>query len=634
MELSELVAYAKEKYQIEEQHKWPDFPGFSVLCHPQTGQWMALLMRQWDVETGRSIERCDLKCSLQDLNTVRKSYLSAPVRMHGKNWIGIVFDDETEPETIFFLFDRAIASGTKSVFTIVLDEKSKAGDTAYREILLPFSGAVTKGFPKDYDVKKRQDPVRDVPEKIRRINAMIHLYEYGDGSISNKAKNFYRQGKFMEDYEDDMPWSGEFQRYFTTYHDLNIRQLRGYFTWRTHVRKGDYRPISSSFAYMYLYELLCGIGADSPEDTLRKIKAFEDGFIDSGIGDRRMRENLRRWCREYAVLHRLPLETVLQYTDPAMLERDRALMILKSPQAYSDEEIFSALNIFAGKKLKESPVLKNKDNNGKHLFSAVWRHLSANCRPNDKNMFTACFGRQRTYAWYPLYNAIYFEETPPKEMDFILNACRSYHLRNGVWKERRYERLYFDPDRFGAVIHEADRLFRRYRKTGRYLRQKQADAWVTPYIEAVLEEERRAEIEAARPKVDIDFSGLERIRQDALVTRDSLLTEEEMPMPIAAEEQEEKRSTTAAEKEEVSAYTALEGLDTLHMRILRDLLAGQALDCRMKAERLMPAIVTDTINAALFDKIGDNILECDGDMITLVEDYRQDVIEILGGQSR
>ena len=34
MELSELITYAKEKYGIEEQHKWADFPGFSI---PLTG---------------------------------------------------------------------------------------------------------------------------------------------------------------------------------------------------------------------------------------------------------------------------------------------------------------------------------------------------------------------------------------------------------------------------------------------------------------------------------------------------------------------------------------------------------------------------------------------------------------------
>ena len=42
MELSDLAAYAEEKYHIEEQHKWADFPGFSVLNDPHTGNSVSL----------------------------------------------------------------------------------------------------------------------------------------------------------------------------------------------------------------------------------------------------------------------------------------------------------------------------------------------------------------------------------------------------------------------------------------------------------------------------------------------------------------------------------------------------------------------------------------------------------------
>ena len=45
----------------------------------------------------------------------------------------------------------------------------------------------------------------------------------------------------------------------------------------------------------------------------------------------------------------------------------------------------------------------------------------------------------------------------------------------------------------------------------------------------------------------------------------------------------------------------------------------------------MPSVVADTINGALFDEIGDNVLECDGSTITVVEDYREDILQLLGG---
>ena len=48
----------------------------------------------------------------------------------------------------------------------------------------------------------------------------------------------------------------------------------------------------------------------------------------------------------------------------------------------------------------------------------------------------------------------------------------------------------------------------------------------------------------------------------------------------------------------------------------------------------MASVVADTINEWSFDEIGDAILECDGSTLSLVEEYREDVLEILGGQRR
>ena len=84
MQLEELTAYAREKYQIEEEHKWVDFPGFSVLCHPETGKWLALLMRQWDPDSGTMLQRCDLKCGDDSLLRARQDFLLPPLRMRGR----------------------------------------------------------------------------------------------------------------------------------------------------------------------------------------------------------------------------------------------------------------------------------------------------------------------------------------------------------------------------------------------------------------------------------------------------------------------------------------------------------------------------------------------------------------------
>ena len=61
----------------------------------------------------------------------------------------------------------------------------------------------------------------------------------------------------MADFEDDCPYNGTFKSYFPTYNAMSDRQLRGYFTWRAQVRRGTVEETSTSFAFLYLYELIC-----------------------------------------------------------------------------------------------------------------------------------------------------------------------------------------------------------------------------------------------------------------------------------------------------------------------------------------------------------------------------------------
>ena len=605
MQMAELVAYAREKYQIEEQHKWADFPGFSVLCHPRTGKWIALLMRQWDGETGIEIERCDLKCGGNSLLRFSRPYISTPIRMRGNKWLDITFTEATEREVVFGLFDQAIAEGTGHGYTIVLGSELPGGEERYQETALPFAGSSFKAEKEE------------LPDRLRE---MRRLYEYGRESPSARARNFYRQAVFMQDYEDDLPWTGDLVCYFPTYHDLTTQQLRGYFTWRARLRKGDFQPIASSAAYIYIYELLNGVGVASPEDSLRKLREFEEGYLDSGIGDKRMRPNLRRWMLEFAVLNDLSPELARQVTDPEMIERDAALAVLRAPEKHSDAEVLTALCCLGGKKTESSPVLTFHSEKGNALFAQSWRKASAYVW-QGKDLFSLCFGERKARQWYPLSNAVYYEQTRQQDRLYCLNDCRSYRCRSGIWQVEAYEKLAFDKARLQGFLHETDARLRRYLKTGRYLRESPSDAWAIPYIDAVIEEDKKAALEAARPKITIDLSGLEQIRRDAATTRESLLTEDEI--------EEIAEAAPPADESETSDLP----LDPIHVQILHALLEERDAAEIIRAHHLMPSMTADAINEALFDEIGDTVLLYEEDQLLLVDDYIEELEQILGGTS-
>ena len=656
MELADLAAYAKEKYGIEETRPQPGFPGLTALEHPRTGKWIALLMRQWDTESGEEIERCDLRCGPLTA-AERKPYLSAPLRMKGTLWVGVLFSRATEPDTVFRLFDRAMAAGEPTAYTMVLEQPPRPAVTVWQDTPLPVRGAGMTAI----DVQREH---KALPERLRE---MRHLYVYGRNTPEDRAENFCRQGAFMADYEDEAPWPKGFACFFPTYHAMTTQQLRGYFAWRTHVRKGDFRPISPSAAYVYLYELINGIGTSSPEDALRRMKDFETGYLDAGMGDPLMRDSLRRWMTELAVVRGLPPETARRYIDPRIAARDRALAVLRRPAEAPDGEVFAALCFFDGVRLAQSPVIRHAPDKGRHLFSEAWRAAAARERKAGSDWFTQCFGRRTIRFWYPFANAVYRWPEIPENVEYALDECRVYRCRNGVWQMLCYEPVLFDRKRFHSLVRQADLMLRRYMKTGGYLKENPEDAWAAPYVEEILRADRIAEAEAARPKIVLDLSGLDRIRRDAQVTRDSLLTDEERS--DAGDEADDETADAAVNeaKNEAAVETMIEAadeavmpaanqaagsgseaamlppgavplvdglpLDGVQRRILRALLDGQPADGILGQHRLMPTMAADAINEALMDFVGDTVLDCDGDRLCLVEDYRDDLIRLLGGDT-
>lgn len=693
MLLEGLTVYAVNKYGIREEYKWTQFPGFSVLCHPKTGKWVALLMRQWDPDAGEMQEVCDLKSGHVVLSERSPEWLSGPFRMKGTNWIGVRFTDETDRGVVLRLFDQAIRLGNPPAKGIVLENPAPetAKERVFQDVPLDFGdwkSGNSAPVPAP-DAASRQTPARGgtgiTDSFFRATDAlpqqyidMMDLYDYNDRKSGHAARNFVRQGRFMENATDHLPWNGWIRQRFPTYHDLNVRQLRGYFTWRTEIRNGIFQDANSSLAYLYLYELLNGIGADSPKDTLEKLEAFETGFLDAGYGDEQMHLNLRRWMYEFSIVHDMPPEVTVRYMHPETARRDEALSILKEPQNRTDREICDALLQFAPRWQKQGKVVRDSSGRGPALFAQAWRDLvDHKWQDTGQTVFEACFGTAQSYRWYPLSNAVWMDPEQGKDREYHLSPIRSWSRHKGIWHESRYESLYFNLDRLQVIVRAMERLLRKEAGIRGSLQKRPEEAWVEPFILETVERDRQerearkreAERRAAMDSVQIDFSSLSKIRQDAIATRDSLLTEEETeertpevprpahfpPVEPAALDDPDTEARTQPESAALEADTIGEpgqtddeerppeilpadtggesgmDLDPVHRQILEALLAGKSAQPLIREHRLLASVVTDAINEALFDEIGDNALECDGDSIALVEDYREDVVDILGG---
>lgn len=561
------------------------------------------------------------------------------------------------------MIDNAGSFNGESGFTVILDN-SNTEQAQYHDAPL-FSGQTLAIKPPCDDMRGLQNAKQHVPEQIRR---MKNLYQYRSGSFRQICKNFYVQGKFMEDYEDNAPWDGVVSTcYWPTYHNLSLAQLRGYFTWRTELRKGNYRKHCETFVSMYLYELLNGIGTKSVEDSLHKMEEFEKGYIDAGFSDRYLRGRLHRWMLELAVLNGLAPDIACKYADSDMLEKDAAVEILRYPEKFSAQEVFNALCVFGGKKTAESKLVQEHGTEAINFFAAVWCLASAQYRKDGESLFQLCFGIPSAQEWRPLESTFYYDNysnsKKRKSVTYKLNPSRTYLFKRDKWYEVAHQNYDIDRKRIVNLLQETDRRLRLYLKTGHPLKERKEAAWAVPYIEAVIEADRKARLEAARPKVSIDFSGLDKIRKDALETQDSLLTEEETQCTPEfnavnkavrksagskkrTKENSAARKNTAtvlsvaasphlaSEQSEAAVLAAPSNtsvpLDGMQMQLLRMLLRGEPVQELIAAQHGMPSVIADAINEALFDLIGDTVVECDGKTITLVEDYRDDIIGILG----
>ena len=134
------------------------------------------------------------------------------------------------------------------------------------------SGAVYR----DEAIRPRvQPPAEKLPSLLRAARS---LENQNFGFLQSREIVFIKQAKLLANYEDDYAYSGNVVRYYPTYQSLTDQELRGYFSWRTKLRRGEVQQAPATFAFLYIYELLNQIGVEDPMEGYRKLKAFETDY--------------------------------------------------------------------------------------------------------------------------------------------------------------------------------------------------------------------------------------------------------------------------------------------------------------------------------------------------------------------
>lgn len=464
----------------------------------------------------------------------------------------------------------------------------------------------------DETISRRPAPRR---EKLPPLLMTARSLETGKAALyQSREALFVKQAKLLENYEDDCPFNAPAQQYFPTYAALTDRELRGYFTWRTRFRRGQVEKTAPTFAYIYLYELINGIGMSDPLDGYRKLEHFRDVYCPL---DENILWNLETWMADYVVYYGL---------DPALLAdteggcRDRLIHIFETIPEREDQQILEAVNGLIPSVLSRSRFYKAYPQDMEQVTIRVlrkmWDHYSRCRHPLAEQLF----GPRRENPVWLFSSAVFLREKKEESREYRVSPIRCYRCRRGLWFVEEYGSTDQAESQLRTLIKAIDAEMRILYEYPYPLKRPLDTKWLLAAIreetQALLDAKKAAEVK----KITIDYSRLEQIRRDAAVTQDRLtveedaLPEEEMPEPAPAE-------TPQPVQEELLP------LEEAEVRLLRCLLYGSDLSWVRQSGKPM-SVLADSINEKLYDTFSDAVLTVD-DPPEIIEDYLDELKEMV-----
>lgn len=535
--------------------------------------------------------------------------------------------------------------------------------------------------------RQMQNFLPDQYRKMREISRWQEDPKGGAGRWLSEAELFYRQGLLMADFEDDCPYNGTFKSYFPTYNAMSDRQLRGYFTWRAQVRRGNIEETSTSFAFLYLYELICGIGVDNPRDGYDKIEAFWDAYRAFEPGIDRF---ARVWLQDYAVFHELDPKLLRDSKtvafDNALIELRRAARDLVPAPVPSDlppkrrktseptlplppdeaheERLMAAIDALSTYNLNNSRLDRSHHRDLRHVACAVYVRMARYYDTHRKTgIIASLFGEETAMPYTMFASAVFFAPERHEDCEYRLDPIHIYRCQNGFWECMRIHGSRQKSSKLGEIMRACDQRLRLALDPGHPLKEEK----VPKYLAKIIDDEITAWLSwdaAHQPiKIDIDLSQLGRIRSAAAQTREALLIDEEredgtladaevavaerreaepvadaIAEPVATTMQQDEASEPTISTEQFGVVapllapaptpadtaSALDSAADAYLRALLEQNAAQTASAVAQSGKSEDMLV-DSINEALFDLVGDTVIEFGPAGPQIIEDYEADV---------
>ncbi len=500
----------------------------------------------------------------------------------------------------------------EEVIKSVLSDSRLSGSVVYRDEPLLFTASQMKSY---------------TPPKYSEMKKLITPHE---AAFAPANYIFYKQGRFMEGFEDNFDYHGDFIRSFPTYRDMNNLQLRGYFSWRTRLRRGEIRKAPPAFAYVYAYELINLIGVSSAKEGFLKLRDFAEKY---GKTDRSILPLTRRWLTDFAVYYGLDPELIAGHPE---FKNDAALICLMDYKTKSPAEITAALDNFSSYKLTGSAFYKKYPREACDAVYRLFRSLAEHYENSPGgSIFLRLFAKPEKEDYLMFRMSVFYEPRPHADCVYEINRISKYICQNGSWRIERFCPVKDKAGRLGAILKNTDCRLRQKYGCRSALKPVELSAAFEDIIKKAVEEHYAEKLEKEKPVISIDLSKLEGIRNAAETTRDKLIVTEETDEPDADKAalpediqfnaplpENPAPADNAPRREEI---TGGYGLDSACADILKCLLTGRDADDAARRNGVMLSVAADRINETLFDRFDDTVIDFSGDAPYIIEDYADEL---------
>ncbi|MCL2571951.1 MAG: TerB N-terminal domain-containing protein [Defluviitaleaceae bacterium] len=479
---------------------------------------------------------------------------------------------------------------------------AKFAEIEYESIPTP------SGYQASQPIGQRQsDPIKDKFQEMRRIF-------YDNPYSRNDAHLFYMQAKFMADFNDDYPLQEPFSMYYPNYQHMSYEQLRTYFTWRANTRLGVHAHTSLSYIYVYIYELLSGIGSKGPahgRDMLMNLwNAHRD---ETPVLDKYIPE----WLKDYHIYYGLPFMDFVKEHDFINYYPELFMLSADSKHCLDLWNEISSYNI------TKSNFYKGNEDELHGCFHAVVEAIKAFC--TSKGTTIAKLLTHEIYTgvpWRPYNQALFYPWIKQADRKVELPGPEVYYCTNNIWTADISMHRTTRGDIVGYIIRETEsclrkalkhkhqmtaytqsmaKSFRGFTKIG-FTRQS-----LGKIIEKTVADYHQS---TKRTVVVVDTKNLTRIRQESQETQDALIVPEIAAPPHKPAPPPLKNPLTSIEIEALTAFIQ----ENIDLKSFAD------------SKGIMPEVLADNINEKLSDIIGDNVLDED---FNLYEDYLDQIKEMV-----